>query len=162
MDPITAVGLFANVGQLIAATATLIQGINDIKNAPRDRANLAIECANLVTLLTQFRYGIQDLDLNDPRFSGIQVLAQNDGPLEQLRTAVEGLLKRLHLGTRGARKIMTALTWPFEKQEVDSIVARIERFKSLVSLYREGDHLYVSLKERKRFIKFHCSADIRL
>jgi hypothetical protein len=142
MDPITAVGFVASVGQLIDAAAGLVRYINDVKNAPRDRARLALECANLVAFLTQFRYAIEDLDLKHPQLTGIRLLAGEDGPLEQLTEAIKTLFDKLKpAGLAG--KVVKAVTWPFEKPDVDDILSRIERLKLLISLHREGDHLYV-------------------
>jgi hypothetical protein len=142
MDPVTAIGLVASVGQLIAATANLIRYMNDVKEAPRDQARLALECANLVAFLTEFRYAIDDLDFKDPHLTGIQLLAGKNGALEQLTEAVNALYDRLRPGRRAGR-IVKAVIWPLQKQDVDGILSRIERLKSLITLHRQGDHLYV-------------------
>jgi hypothetical protein len=143
MDPVTAIGLIASVGQLINAAANLVGYIIDVKDGPKDKARLALECASLVALLTEFRYEIEDLNLKDLRLASIQLLAEESGPLKQLTYTVKELVERLRPASRAGR-IVKAVIWPIEKRDVDNTLARIERLKTLISLHRQGDHLYVS------------------
>ncbi|PVH96165.1 hypothetical protein DM02DRAFT_535828 [Periconia macrospinosa] len=163
MDPFSVVGIVANVGQLIAAAATLIRGLNDIKNAPRDRARLTLECATLVAFLTQLRYAVEDLGgRSEPQLNGLHLLATNGGPLEQLTNTIEELADKVKPGDGRAGRMLKALTWPFEKGEVDSILVRIERFKSLVSLHQDGDHFRISLRMHDDIVEVKGDIDMSL
>lgn len=55
MDPVTVVGLAASIVQLIDATTTVIKYLNDVKDAPKDRATLAREGSGLLALFTDLR-----------------------------------------------------------------------------------------------------------
>ena len=62
MDLVSATGLAASVVQLIDVTAKAFRYLNDVKNAPRDRARLAREATQLLSLLTDLRYRIEDVE----------------------------------------------------------------------------------------------------
>lgn len=60
MDPVTAAGLLAAILQLVGATANAISYVNDIKDAPAERAQFAREASSLLALLTDLRYLIDE------------------------------------------------------------------------------------------------------
>jgi len=82
MDPATAVGLAASVAQIITATTQVVGYINDIKDAPNDRARLAIEVASLTTVFTSLRYRVEELTSSDPWPLGVRSLGVEKGPLD--------------------------------------------------------------------------------
>jgi hypothetical protein len=140
MDPVTGIGLVASVAQLIGVVATLVTYVNDVKDAPKERARLAREAAGLLAFLTEFRYGIEESGLEDSRFSGVRLLAREGGPLESFAEDVKVLLRKLKPAT-GPRKIAQAIKWPLNRSTVDKMMARIERLKTLISVSRQEDHL---------------------
>jgi hypothetical protein len=142
MDPVSAIGLLASVGQLINTAADVVRYLIEVKDGPKSKARLALECASLVALLTEFRYEIEDLNLKDPRLTGMRLLAETSGPFEQSTQAVKDIAQKLRPTSR-AGKIVKAVIWPIEKRDVDDALSRIERLKALISLHRQGDHLYV-------------------
>jgi hypothetical protein len=66
MDPVTVIGLVAGIVQLIDTTTKAIKYINDVKDAPRDRARLAREATSLLALLTDLRYRLEESKSTDP------------------------------------------------------------------------------------------------
>lgn len=60
MDPVTVVGFLAAVVQLIDVTSKVVNYFNDVKDAPKDRAKLAREAANLLPLFTELRYRVEE------------------------------------------------------------------------------------------------------
>lgn len=142
MDPITGIGLVASVVQLISTTADLVRYINKVKDGSTDRRRLALECAGLIGFLTEFRYEIEDLDLQDPRLKGMQALAQEGSPLEQLAQALQTIAEKLKPAGR-IRRCLKAFIWPLQKEDIDDVLSKMERLKSLIALYRQGDQLFV-------------------
>jgi hypothetical protein len=140
MDPVTAVGLIASIAQLIGATAQAIQYLNDVKNAPKDRARLAREATSLLTLLTDLRYRMEEAKSTDPWFAGFRSLGGRGGPLEQFREAMEELTRKLEPGT-AIKRLGKALIWTLDKNEINGILSKIERLKTVVSLALQEDHL---------------------
>lgn len=53
VDPITGVGLAAAIVQLIDSTTKVYLYLNDVKQAPKERATLALEAASLLPLLNR-------------------------------------------------------------------------------------------------------------
>jgi hypothetical protein len=140
MDPVTAVGLIASIVQLIDATAKAIKYLNYVKDAPKDRARLALEATSLLVLLTDLRYRVEEVGTTDPWFTAVRLLGVEKGPLEQFKEAMEMLIRKLKPET-GMKKLGKVLLWTFDKKEVDDILSKIERLKSFVGLALQKDHL---------------------
>ena len=140
MDPMTVVGFVAALVQLVDATSKAIKYVNDIKDAPKDRARLAREATNLLSLFTDLRYRVEEVDTNDPWFTGLRSLAGEGGPLHDFKIVMEDLTDSLQLGT-GVQKLRKALYWTLDKKKSDAILSRIERLKVFISLALQKDHL---------------------
>jgi hypothetical protein len=70
----------------------------------------------------------------------LKVIVQPNGPAEQFRIALERLASKL--STVGVvRSAGKALTWYFQKGEINAILSIIERQKSLFVLALENDHM---------------------
>ncbi|KAI9764108.1 MAG: hypothetical protein M1840_008668 [Geoglossum simile] len=95
MDPVTVAGLAAGIVQLIDATMKVMKYLNDVKDAPKDRAKLAREATSLLVLLTELRYMVEEAKSTDPWFAGIRSLGVKMGPLEQFKEEMEDLAKKL-------------------------------------------------------------------
>ena len=143
MDPITAVSLAATVTQLIDATCKVIGYLNDVKNAPKERGQLAREVSNLLPLFTDLRCRIDDSNSEDPWFNGLKSLGGKGGPLEAFKEAMEKIATKLGPKS-GIRRVTEALSWTLEKKEVDALLAKIERLKSLVGLALQKDNFVLS------------------
>ncbi|KAH8684491.1 hypothetical protein BGZ60DRAFT_167023 [Tricladium varicosporioides] len=143
MDPVTAVGLAASAVQLVNATTTAIKYLNDVKNAPRDRATLAREGSSLLALLTDLRYRVEEADSTSAWFVGVRSLGIENGPLDQFKDAMENLARKLKPET-GINKFGKTLIWTLDKNEISNILSKIQRLNTLVSLALQKDHFAVS------------------
>ena len=133
-------GLVASIAQVIAATTQVVGYINDIKDAPKDRARLATEAASLIPNLTSLRYRVEESTSTDPWFAGIRSLGVEKGPLGQFAEAMALLAKKLEPQS-GAKKFGFRLLWTLDKKEVAEVLARIERIKNLIGLALQNDTL---------------------
>ncbi|KAI9878016.1 MAG: hypothetical protein M1830_002174, partial [Pleopsidium flavum] len=106
--------------------------------ASRDRAKLATEACSVYSLLTTLRYRVEEARSGDPWFIAVRTLGVENGPLEQFKVALEQLASKLG-HANGLRKIGKMLTWKFDKTEIDGILSRIERLKTLVGLALAND-----------------------
>jgi hypothetical protein len=143
MDPLS---VTASIIAILQLTTEVIKYFNDVKDAPKDRARFAIEASNLSSLLVGLRYRLEEGRSNEAWYKEVNLLGVQDGPLDQYKHALEKLQHKVQSGT-GLAKIGNALVWKFSKEEVASIVSRIERLKSLVQIALEMDHLSVTLTE---------------
>jgi hypothetical protein len=140
MDPITAVGLAASIIQLINATTKAIKCLNDVKDALKDRAMLAREASSLLALLTDLRYRLEEAKSTDPWFTGVRSLGTEGGPLDQFKESMEKLARKLKPGS-GMKKLGKSLFWTLDRDDINSVLAKIERLKTLVSLALQNDQL---------------------
>lgn len=140
MDPITIVGIVGAVVQLIGVTSKAVNYLNDVKDAPKDRAKLAREATNLLSLFTELRYRVEETTSTDPWFAGLRSLGGEGGPLMEFKNAMEAVVHKLAPAASAvhSRKV---LCWTLDKKEIDDILSRIERLKSLVGLALQHDHL---------------------
>ena len=140
MDPISALGLAASIIQIIDATTTTIKYLNDVKAAPKDRAQLAQEATSILVLLTQLRYRLEGADSEDPWYNGIRRLGTDNGPLQQLHDTMVSLADKLEPKS-GIKTVGKALLWSLEKRECTELLSKIQRLNVLISLALQDDHL---------------------
>ena len=137
MEPIS---FTASIVTIIQLTGTIVGYLNDVKDAPKDRARCATEASNLFNLLNRLRYRLEDADIAQPWYTATRALAVEGGPFDQYRSALEQLQPKVS-SSHGITKIGNALVWKFSKQEVNLILSRMERLKTLVQIALEMDHL---------------------
>ena len=137
MDPL---GLTASVIAVLQLTGAVIGYLNDVKDAPKDCQQCTIEASNLQNLLITLRYRLEQRQAGDPWFTAVRALNIENGPLDQYKQALEQLRSKVEIQD-GVQKVKRRLLWKFSKDEVASILARMERLKSLVSIALEIDHL---------------------
>lgn len=140
MDPITAVGFIAAVIQLINVITKAVMYMNDVKDASKDRAQLTREAITLLSLFNDLRSQAEETDSTDPWFRDLRSLGGKGGPLEDFTNTMKNLVNKLAPAT-GIRKASRTLSWTLSKKEIHTILAKIERFKSLVGIALQKDHL---------------------
>ena len=140
MDPFSAVGASASLVQLIGTAAKVIKYLNDIKNAPKERIRLAREVSSLYSVLLELeaRYEDSKVESDTKWLGGLRSLAVRDGPMDQLETALSLIMKKLKPSS-GIKKLGKALSWPFDKKEIEGILDQIERQKSTINFALQGD-----------------------
>jgi hypothetical protein len=124
----------------VILTVAVIGYLNDVKNATKECQQCTIEASNLQSLLINLLYRLEQGQAGDPWFIAIRALNIENGPFDQYKQALEQLLSMVEIQD-GVQKFKRRLLWKFRKEEVASILERMERLKSLVSLALEDDHL---------------------
>jgi hypothetical protein len=137
MDALSAAASIITVLQL---TSTVIGYLNDVKDAPKECQQCKIEASNLESLLKSLLCCVVQGQTGDPWFTAIRALNIDNGPLDQYKQVLEQLRSRLEIKDR-VQEFKRRLLWKFRKEEIASILARMERLKSLVSIALENDHL---------------------
>lgn len=141
MDPFMAMGFAAAILQLIDVTTKAVKYLNHVKDAPKEQAKLAREVASLLPLLIDLRYEAEEAKSTEPWFGGLQSLGGVYGPLMEFKETMEKLAAKLE-PTTGIKKISRSLCWTLDKDEVNGILSKVERLKTLVGLVLQRDHLY--------------------
>lgn len=111
MDPLS---VTASIVAVVQITATVIDYLRSIKDAPKDRARLAIEASSVYNRLVNLQYRLEEGERGERWFTGIRALAVQNGPLDQYRNTLEQLQEKITGGGR-LRKLGDALLWKFTK-----------------------------------------------
>jgi len=137
MDPLS---VTASIIAILQLSAKVLVYLNDVKDASKDRTQCAIETSNLYNLLFNLRVRVEEGDFEKPWYTAVRALAVENGPLDQFKQALEMLQSKMTDGGR-LKKAGEALIWKFKKEEVASILGRMERLKALVGIALQMDHL---------------------
>ncbi|RYP78164.1 hypothetical protein DL769_003245 [Monosporascus sp. CRB-8-3] len=153
MDPVQVVGLVASIIQLIETTAKVIGYVNDVKDAPTERAQFARHASSLLALLTDLRYQLEEAKIaSDPWFVALRDLGAGGGPLDQLQDQMERLATKLEPSIGRLKKLGKTLIWAVDKKEIEAVLAQIERVKTLVMLALQNDQLKLALAMKRDLI----------
>lgn len=137
MEPLS---LTASIITILQLTGTVVNYLNDVKDAPKDRDRCAIEASNLFNLLNNLKYRLEEAGENRSWYTAVRALAVAGGPFDQYKSALEQLQPKVGSGS-GITKVGNRLAWKFSKQEINAILLRMERLKTLVQIALEMDHL---------------------
>lgn len=130
----------ASIIAILQFTGEVIGYLNDVKDAPKECQQCTIEACNNQSLLINLRYRLEQGQADDPWFTAVRTLNVDNGPLDQYKQALEELRSRVNIQD-GIDKIKKRLLWKLSKNEVASILARMNRLNSLVNIALEMDHL---------------------
>ena len=137
MDPLS---VTASIIAVLQLTNEVIQYLNYVKDAPKERARFAIEASNLYNLLINLQYRLEEGGANEAWYTVIRTLNVHNGPLDQYKNALEQLQRKV-MSSSGLKSIASGLAWKFSREEVTSILSRMEHLKSLIQIALEMDHL---------------------
>lgn len=139
MDPLS---VTAGIIAVIQLTGVVVQYMNDVKDAPKECQHCASEASNLHSLLINLLYHLNQGHIGDAWFTSMRSLEVENGPLYQYKYALEQLQSKVEV-RHGMQKIQRQLLWKFCKEDIETLLSRIERLKSLVSSMLALDNLYV-------------------
>jgi hypothetical protein len=137
MDPLS---MTASIIAILQLTSTLTNYINNVRKATAEQAKVAVEASNLFSLLTSMRFRVEGTRSDDPWFNQVKMLGTYNGPLDQLRETLEEMVETIS-SSRKRDQIKSALMWKFTKSQVDEMLQRMERLKSLITCALANDSL---------------------
>ena len=137
MDPLSMTASIVAVPQL---TTTLTSYIHSVRHATAEKAKVAVEASNLCSLLNSLRYRVEAIRSDDSWFNQVRMLGIYNGPLDQLKDILKKMVEQIS-SSRRRDQIRSALTWKFNKSEVENALERMERLKSLINCALSGDLL---------------------
>jgi len=143
MDPLSA---SASIIAVLQMTGTVIQYINGVRGAPAERERFLTELNGINIILIQLQEPAEDTEQTEEPMQAskwsetLQLLNQPNGPLKQLDQLLR-IIKSKLAPTHGLKSVKKAFTWPFQKEEVRELIAKIERQKTLLNLALLNDHL---------------------
>ena len=137
--PMDGLSVAASIIAVLQLTHTVIRYLDDVKDASADRTRCALEAANLYSLLVNLKFRLEGTS-NEPWHTAVRALNVENGPLDQYKHELKRLQTKITNGS-GIKKIGNTLLWRFIKEDVISILSRMERLKTLVQIALEMDHL---------------------
>lgn len=140
MDPLS---VTASIVAILQLTHDVTRYLSDVVNAPKQCQQCVEEASGLLGPLTSLKYRAEKANDDDVWYEQLRLLNVEGGPLKQYEQALKLLQSRTQVED-GMQKIKRRLLWTFTKDEVTSILSRIERLKSLVSVALEMDHFKLS------------------
>ncbi|KAI1595475.1 ankyrin repeat domain containing protein [Pyrenophora tritici-repentis] len=151
MDPLS---VTASIIAILQLSMKVLEYLNHVKDASKDRAQCEIETSNLYSLLVNLKCRLEEGSANQPWYTAVRALAVPNGPLDQFKDALEALQAKMTDGGR-LKKAGKALMWKFRKEEVASILDQMERLKGLVGIALEMDHFKLSqaIKDDATFLR---------
>ncbi|KAL5378431.1 hypothetical protein DPSP01_009188 [Paraphaeosphaeria sporulosa] len=153
MDPLS---VTASIIAVLQLSAKVLGYLNDVKDASKDRAKCEIEASNVHSLLTNLRFRLEVGSADEPWYTAVRALGVENGPLDQFKQALEEL--QTTMTDRGRlQQAGKALVWKFKKEEITSILVRIERLKGLVGIALQMDHFKLSqaIKDDTKVLRTH-------
>ncbi|KAF2121350.1 ankyrin repeat domain-containing protein [Lophiotrema nucula] len=141
MDPLSAT---ASVIAILQLSSKVLGYLNAVKDASKDHEKCTREAANLYSLLTALRFHLEEKNSRDPWYTAVRALAVENGPLDQFKQALEQLQTKL-TGTGRLGAAGNVLIWKFKKEEIASILGRMERLKTLVEIALQMDHFKIEM-----------------
>jgi hypothetical protein len=133
-DPLS---ISASIVALLQLTQVAVTGLANIKEASKERSVVRDEIIYVSGLLFNLR---GQVTRNEVWSGVVNTLSSPRGPLELLKEALEQLVKGLS-PSGGLMRIGKSVAWPFQKKEVEEILRKIERQKSLIMLAMENTQL---------------------
>ncbi|KAF1945219.1 hypothetical protein EJ02DRAFT_60371 [Clathrospora elynae] len=151
MDPLS---VTASIIAILQLSVKVLEYLNHVKDASKDRAQCEIETSNLYSLLVNLRCRLEEGSASQPWYTAVRALAVLNGPLDQFKHALEALQAKMTDGGR-LKKAGEALMWKFRKEEVASILERMDKLKGLVGIALEMDHFKLSqaIKDDATFLR---------
>ncbi|RMZ68355.1 ankyrin [Pyrenophora seminiperda CCB06] len=149
--------LTASIIAVLQLSGKVLEYLNDVKDASKDRTQCALELLNLCSLLHRLRHHVETGARSQQAWcTAVGALAVREGPLDQFKQALEELQTKITDGGR-LRRVGEALVWKFKKEEIAGILDRIERLKSLVEIALQMDHFKLSqaIQDDTHFVRTH-------
>ena len=137
MDPLS---LTASIVAVLQLTSDAVTYLRDVRDAPKECRERMVEVSNLYTLLLKLDLRLSESNAKDPWYIEVRSLAVKDGPLDQYQQALQHLFAKVK-PANGIRRLANTLMWTSIKEDVASILTRMERLKTLVGIALEMDHL---------------------
>lgn len=146
MDPVS---LTTSIIAIVQATSTIVRFINDVQDSRQDRINLRNELSGASFSLQMLHERIDQeqscLGGGDHSWlSSVLMLGMSMGPLEQFKDVLDQLEKVLATADekpQTLKRIGKALSWLFQKSDVDKYLKILERQKSMFYLALQNDNL---------------------
>ena len=133
-----ALGITASIITVLDLAKKTVKYLNDVKSAPSERHQLVLEISTIIGCFYMLKDSAERAQAEDSYSTAWGSVDAPNGPIKQLQLALETLVTKLR-PRHGVHGMATALKWTFDKVEINQILSRIERQKSLLVLALQND-----------------------
>ncbi|KAL8966530.1 MAG: hypothetical protein Q9183_003335 [Haloplaca sp. 2 TL-2023] len=138
MEP---VGVVASATALLQSTAQVLLYLAAVRGASKDRQRLLAELNSMECLLYTLQERADEKEASS--FASLLPFARTKEPLEQLKAIIGLLAKKLQV-KEGRPNFLTAIAWPFRKEEIKGLLDQIQRQKSLIDSHLNESQILLS------------------
>ena len=137
MDPL---GALASIITVVQLTLIVPKYLNGIGSSSKDREKICSELCGMNEMLCILCAKATQAQQGDSWSKPFKCFCAANGPLEQYKRTLEKLEKEVQ-PSRGSKKVITAIAWPFRKGEVQDLLDSIERQKNMFNFAQQNDHM---------------------
>ena len=137
MDPLS---VTASLIAVLQVTNEIVKYLKDVKDAPKERQRYAEEASNIESLLRDLSSRLLRSSGDEPWFSAVQILSVEGGILDQFHRELRDLKAKL-LVRSGVKKLGDTLLWKFKKEEIASMMMKMERLSTNIKIALSSDQL---------------------
>ena len=130
----------ASIIAVLQVTNETAKYVKDVKDAPKERQRYAEEASNIESLLRDLSSRLLRSCGDEPWFSAVQILSVEGGILDQFHRELKDLKAKL-LVRGGVKKLSDALLWKFKKEEIASMMMKMERLSTNIKIALSSDQL---------------------
>ncbi|KAK0219050.1 hypothetical protein IW262DRAFT_1462672 [Armillaria fumosa] len=132
------IGIASSISALIKNTVTVINYLKDVKHASKERNNFLKELQYLEIYLTALEKTTQLSTKDDPWLKTVQRLHNG---FKELLELLDRLKMRLKPESSWRKRILRRIDWTLVRESVMVDLSTIERFKTLIMIAVQLDHL---------------------
>jgi len=130
----------ASLIAVLQVTNEIVKYLKDVKDAPKERQRYAEEASNIESLLRDLSSRLLRSSGDEPWFSAVQILSVEGGILDQFHRELRDLKAKL-LVRSGVKKLGDTLLWKFKKEEIASMMMKMERLSTNIKIALSSDQL---------------------
>jgi len=130
----------ASIIAILQVTNEIAKYLKNAKDAPKERQRFAEEASNIEGLLRDLSSRLLRSSGDEPWFSAIRILSVEGGILDQFHGELKDLKAKL-LVRGGVKKLGDTLLWKFKKEEIASMMMKMERLSTHIKLALLSDQL---------------------
>ena len=139
MDPLS---ITLSITALLKLTKDVVIYVKEVKDHVDERRSFVRETSSLSGMLNTLVHFVNE----DPDKSWLHAtsdLLSRGGPFDQYSSALQSLKAKIVPGS-SARMLTQVLLWRNIKQDVQDVLSKIERLKTIVGIALDLDHMSVS------------------
>lgn len=136
-DPLS---VSAGIVAILQLASSVVQYLNAVRDASHERQKLVTEIGSVTGFLYLLNDSVDTPYRTDTHSATHNSLCIANGPLDQFKDALNELAAELRPVHGGIRRTGKALLWPFQKGEINGILHKIERQKTMIGLALQNNN----------------------